>query len=682
MSGFASYQIARSGLFASERALYITGHNISNVNTAGFSRQQVIIASAKPDNSGKFPVGLGATIEQVRQIRQTFLDNVYRSQVEQLGYQETKLKVNSDVESVLGEPMNEGIQSSLNDFWDSWQELSKAPESLTVRALVRQRASVFVNQVNHIGEQLNKLQSDINSEIGVRIEEINSLASKVADLNIRILNSESSGDLANDFRDQRAGYLDRLSKLINVSINERVDGMVDVDIGGHALVTNGDSVPIYAGENSPGSLYNAPRWKYTNNLVDVNGGIMKGLLEGRGEAVLGSIDSISNGTPNTKADITFAIDLADPASINSLNQVDAFGKTNLSKFIDRLENKGVDYRFNLVTFGGTPGADFPQQFADRTSFETAVSTLSTRAGTDNDFFGVVDRLENDITYRTDANRYLMTFTDQSIQGDATAPVGAAALQTQIDRLNQLGMTTFVSSNNAFLNDTNPEPGWQRIANDTGGKLYDISSVNYDSLALDIDGDVNEKISVNPASNGIIPDIKKKLNALINILAREVNSLHTTGRDMYGNLGLNFFVPADSTLPLQMGNIKINPAFAELNMIAAAKTASPGDNSLAQSILDIRANSLFGDSSKRVNGDEYYNTTILTLGNNGTEFNRVTEGQTQLLQATESQRTAISGVAMDEEMSNMMKFQYSYNAASKVINLMDELFDNIINKMGR
>ena len=676
MSGFTSYQVARSGLFTSERAIYVTGQNLANVNTTGYSRQQVIISSSMPDNSGKFPKGMGSTIDEVRQIRNTFLDNVYRAENEVLGYQETRKKTLDDIESIIGEPMTAGLQSVLNQFWDSWQELSKTPESLTTRALVRQRAGEFVTQANHIGDQLNKLQDDLDSEIKVDIDQINTLASNIADLNLKILNAESSGDLANDYKDQRANYIDKLSKLINIDVNERQDSTVDIDVAGHYLVSKGDYSKMYAGQNTAGSTYLAPRWSSSDQLVAVRGGILKGLMEARGESVIGSASSISNGSPNTKADINIAIDLSD----------DTFGaanlqniKDNIGKFIDKLENKGIDYKFNLITFGGTPGADAPQQFNDRASFEAAIGALTVRAGGNNDFFSAVNEMENNVTYRNEANRYLMVFTNEDIQGD-TINVDAATLQTQVDILNNLGMTTFVAANSAYLNDVNPDPGWQTIADKTGGKLYDLASLDMDTMGVDIDKDVNAKISTVPESKNIIADIKRKLNALINIISREMNSLHKSGIDKDGNPGEDFFVKTNDDFPLQMGNIKLNPAFGELDKIAAAKTTAKGDNTLAQDINNLRNESIFGDDTELQNGDDFYRSIILALGNSGSETGRLVEGQKQLVESANGQRTAVSGVSMDEEMSNMIKFQYSYSAASRVITLIDQCMDVIINKL--
>jgi flagellar hook-associated protein 1 FlgK len=109
--------------------------------------------------------GLGADIQEIRQIRHTFLDNIYRQENTTLGYWESRQKTFQDVEAIVAEPMESGLQNVLNQFWDSWQELSKEQGSLTVRALVRQRSEALVQQINHMGTQLDRLQNDLNTEI-------------------------------------------------------------------------------------------------------------------------------------------------------------------------------------------------------------------------------------------------------------------------------------------------------------------------------------------------------------------------------------------------------------------------------------------------------------------------------------------------------------------------------------
>ena len=123
-----------------------------------------------------------------------FLDNIYRLESTTLGYWETRAKTFNDIEAILAEPLGSGLQEVMNQFWDSWQELSKDPSSLTARAMVRQRAESLVYHINHVGMQLDRLQQDLNSELQVRIDEVNDITRQIAYLNVEILKIEVTND--------------------------------------------------------------------------------------------------------------------------------------------------------------------------------------------------------------------------------------------------------------------------------------------------------------------------------------------------------------------------------------------------------------------------------------------------------------------------------------------------------
>jgi flagellar hook-associated protein 1 FlgK len=318
---FASYEIPRTGLYVNERGLNVTGHNISNVNTSGYVRQQAMIMNGPyqttyNSDGGLNQLGLGADIQEIRQIRNAFLDNIYRQESTTLGYWETRKKTFEDKEAVIAEPMQSGLQDSLNSFWDAWQELSKEPDSLTVRALVRQRGEALADHINHLGTQLDKLQSDLNSELQVRIDEVNQISSQIAGLNVEIMKNEVSGDNANDYRDQRNSLIDRLTKLANVDVSEMQDGQVDITLGGYYLVQKSTSTELVAEEKNAGDIFCVPKIKGTDIQVPVSSGIIKGLLEARGE-VSGEIGGIQNGSPATKTVVTFVIDNSDSGSFSA-----------------------------------------------------------------------------------------------------------------------------------------------------------------------------------------------------------------------------------------------------------------------------------------------------------------------------------------------------------------------------
>lgn len=682
--GFASYEIARSGLSVNERGLFVTGHNLSNVNTPGYVRQQAMITTATYqtwyDRNGMYQLGLGADIQQVRQIRHSFLDNVYRQENTTMGYWEARNKTFQDVEAILGEPMSEGLQNTMNQFWDSWQELSKEPDSLTVRALVRQRAEALVHKVNHMGAQLDKLQSDLDSEIRVRIDEVNDITSQIADLNVTILKNEVSGDLANDYRDQRNLLVDRLSKMVNAEVTEMQDGQLSITLGGYFLVNKNVSTRLYAGEDGTGNSFHVPMLEGTTIEVPIKSGSLKGLLESRGE-VYGAKGSTENGTPNTKADIVFAVDVSD-SSASYLANV----KANIASYVAELKKSGIDYNLRLITYGNNVISN-TNYGTDITALTAAIPAVPT-ADTGNNFGGVggvLEVMEGITDFRPNANKFALVFTDESIDGDGGAASGAG----YADRLNAIGMNTSVITNTSYYTAGDPggESGWDTITNATNGGLYNINTLpaNYAAMMTqigsDTNTDVNAAISLVSESNNIVSDLKQRLNALINIMMREVNYLHSGGWTLDGSQGEPFFVPIDSNYPLEMGNIKLNDNLTDLNKIAASANGDKGDNKNALDIANLRYASVMKDLTGILSIDDYYQGIILQVGNGGSEAANILANQQKLVQSADASRTAITGVSMDEEMTNMMKYKFAYDASSKAINVIDEMIDTIISRMG-
>lgn len=664
---FASYEIARSGLTVNERGLYVTGHNISNVNTPGYVRQQAMIKNGPYQTTytaaGMSQLGLGADIEQIRQIRHSFLDNVYRQENTTLGYWESRRKTFQDVQAITAEPMDSGLQNVLNQFWDSWQELSKEPDSLTVRALVRQRGDALAQQINHMGSQLDRLQGDLNSEIGVRIDEVNQITSQIAGLNVTILKTEATGDTANDYRDQRNVLIDRLTKLVNADVNEMQDGQVDVTLGGYFLVQKGVSTNLYAAERNTGDIFYVPKLEGTNIEVPLGNGIIKGLLESRGE-VSGAIGGIENGTPDTKADVSFVVDISDSSGLN-LTDV----KNDILNYAKEMRDRGLDFNFRLVTTYGDNVID--NSSFDKTqydNFATAVGSLAQVPATaaTGDFTNVFNAFGG-MTFRPDDNKYAVVFTNDTVSA------GEAAGYNTI--LGTGGIKTSVVTDTAAS-------GWDTVTGANDGSLYEgVTAAT--SIGKDIDDNVNKGISMIPDSLNIVSDMRKRLNALVNIMVREVNYIHRSGKTM-GNPpadGDDFFTVINTGRPLEMGNIRLNPNFSDLNNIAASKTGASGDNSNALEMANLRYKPLLQDSNGILSMDDYYQSIISTMGNKGSDAVNISDNQDKLVKSADAGRTAITGVSMDEEMANMMKYKYAYDASSRVLNVIDQMMETIVNRMG-
>jgi len=637
--GFASYEIARSGLSVNERGLFVTGHNISNVNTPGYVRQQAMIKNGPVmsyyTKDGLTQYGLGASIQDIRQIRHVFLDNIFRQENTTLGYWESRRKAFQDVEAILAEPIESGLQNVLNNFWDSWQELAKEPDSLTIRALVRQRSEALVQQINHLGEQLDRLQNDLNAEISVRINEVNEITRQIADLNVLILRCEVNGDSANDYRDQRNSLIDRLSKLIKADVIEMQDGQIDITVGGYFIVQKGISTDLYAAERNKGDNFYVAKLSGTNIEVNLNSGIIKGLMEARGE-VSGAIGSYENGTPNTKVDVVFYVDTS------TMSVADATIRIN--EYRNWLLSRGLDANVTI------------EEAASVADIETAVTGT---AG-----------------LRADARKYAFIVTNDGL--------------TDTDDLDNLRNALIARGMEAsVITDSDSTSDWLPFVRGLDGGTFslddftnpdaDVYTMVTESMARQTNADIGDI----PDSLNIVSEIKARLNALISVMIREINYLHRSGMTMKDppTPGEDFFVAINPDRPLEMGNIRLNPNLSDLAAIVASKTGDNGDNSIALEIANLRNALLIQTSSGMVSLDDYYQDIILRMGNEGTEAVNIAESQSKLVQSADAQRSAITGVSMDEEMTNMMKFKFAYNASARVLNIIDSMIEQVVNRLG-
>ena len=674
---FIGLDTAVSGMRSNQKSLEVTGHNISNLSTTGYTRQQAVLQTAQTRRVANSWLEMGASVQEIRQIRNIFLDNIYRREMNGLGYWEARANSVKDLEAILGEPMLDGLQSTLNEFWDSWQELAKAPDSLTIRALVRQRGEALAYHMNHMGSQINKLQDDINTEIVKRINEVNEITANIAKLNLAIAKAEAANNKANDYYDQRNHLVDQLSKLVQAEVRENPDGQMDVIVGGYYLVSKASSTNLVASQNASLSHFVTPRVEGLNVAIDVGEGALKGLLESRGQVSVAK-GSFDNGTPNTTADVTFAVDISSAADLGSL-------QANAENFIQELKARGLNYNIRLLTYDGTGVVSNTNFGTNQTGFMNALTALAATGNSNADFGAVVTELAATSPFVADANRYVFTYTAESINGNGTATPDADVSQyVSVLKANHLKVSV-ITSQSEFEEGDPMEQGWDAITNATGGSLYDIAAADlpemYAQMGADTAIDVNKGIVTVNDSLDIISSLRKMLNGIINVVAREVNRLQMSGKTLQGADGVPFFEPIEASLPMEMGNIRVAAAMKDLNNIAASADGSNGDNTIALEIAHLRNQTLMRGLSQTLSIDDYYQNIILRIGNMGHIAEQTAVNQQALVQAADNDRQTVMGVSLDEEMSNMIRYKYAYNAATKTISMINEMLDTLIHRTG-
>lgn len=243
MAGMGSIYVGTSGLQSAQNALNTTAHNLANVDTSGYTRQQVVMSDTLYNTLKWSPlspaqVGLGNQIAAVRQVRDTFLDAEYRVSAGRQAFYETCYDTFYEIETYFGELESVQFNSSLTDLWDAVSELAKQPDDGVRLATLKEMSVNFVNRAEAVYNGLASYQSNMNLQITDTVDRINELGKQIYDLNIQIRNVELGGkENANDLRDARNQALDELSGYINISYEEDAEHMVHVKAENADFVT-------------------------------------------------------------------------------------------------------------------------------------------------------------------------------------------------------------------------------------------------------------------------------------------------------------------------------------------------------------------------------------------------------------------------------------------------------------
>ncbi|MFC7685729.1 flagellar hook-associated protein FlgK [Ureibacillus sp. GCM10028918] len=259
-STFMGLETSKRGLYTQQSALYTTGHNISNANTLGYSRQRVNMSPTlgypgvglnAPMTAGF--IGTGVEAESVQRIRDQFIDRQYRQETNKLGYYESRTNAISQMEDIMAEPSEYGLNEAFNLFWSSLQDVSTNPEDAASRKVAIQRAELLADSFNYLDTQLKKIQGNLGNEIDVSTNRVNSIVKQIAEINKQIQAIEPNGYMPNDLYDSRDTLLDELNEYLPVSVSTVKSGgnALDIAEGSYTISyndTNGNEIVLVQGK--------------------------------------------------------------------------------------------------------------------------------------------------------------------------------------------------------------------------------------------------------------------------------------------------------------------------------------------------------------------------------------------------------------------------------------------------
>ena len=579
MSLFYGLNIASSALFANQKALDVTSHNVANANTKGYTREEVIFKANAPSmgittSSGYSTgqIGSGVSIEDIERVRNMFLDSQFRNESQQSGEWDIKNQILTAVQEIFNEPSDSGITTVLSDFFDSLQELSKNPQSNDVRSLVRQNAVSLTDTVNNLYNQLSDQKEQAVFNIKTDVTQINSLAKQIGNLDDQIYKFETTGNEANDLRDQRDSLVDQLSALANVKAYETSNGQYRIDIGGRALVNGNVSYDIEYADN--GSDITKPsdviKWQDDGSGVDIQGGEIQGLFD----MVYGDNSGLK-GIPYY------------------MDQLDDFAY-NFAKSFNEVHKQG--YTLNSTEDHPIAGTDF----------------FDMKTATDEDHKG-----------------YAKIFGISSIISD---PVS--------------GLNMIAASGTGEPGNNENALKLAALSTDTTVFEDDIQNVKYDGAAETVTITLRDNIDTSSLAGA-----KVKIDgADIDITADEIKN-NTITLSVAGS-------PDEIAISgVKYTNGLVSDDDPESITLNAGSYQAPGKSGT------------FGDR---------INSIISGLGVDGQQADSMSSNQDNLVKQVNSLRAQTSGVSLDEEMTNLIKYQHSYQAAAKIISTIDNMLDTLLN----
>lgn len=621
-NSFSGIEIGKRSLLAQSQSITTAGHNISNADTEGYSRQRVNVTTFNPiyrpdlsraETPGQ--IGQGVSVESIERVRDELLEKRIVAQSNQESYWKTRENYYVMIEGVYNEPADISIRTNMDKFWQSWQELSLYPESKAARQAIISRGESLVNSIHQRNNALVGIGNILNGDIEATVEQVNSYSKQISELNIEIVKSKAMGDNPNDLLDRRDLLTEKLSNLINITTDNRDSDEFMIHVDGKILVQGGKYRSFDLETVTDGTGYSKVVWSDTKEDASFSGGSLGALIGLRDEDLRNELQSLNTMTMNF-------VDLVNDVHRNA---VGANNTTGLDFFVEQpyvtnalgnYDRNGDGVEDTSMIFSMTGSNELNPQ--DQVGIE-GVITLSGKNG-----YVEIPYFPTD-TVETVINRI----------NDSTSEVKA-----YLDRNNELVLkatTSEDSSNPDFV---------IRYVEDSGHFLAGYAGI--------LNGSGEE-------------------NAYTFDVANAVENL--TGNTQF------------SVAPVlnPSGYVAINPAL-QLDVMSVAASypdvagfAESGDGRAANDIASLRNSSVMIGENKTF--DDYFAESVTNVALKGEQAQLNYESQIAIMSDLRAMRDSISGVNIDEELADIIKFQHGYNAAAKFITVVDELLDTVINRLG-
>ena len=636
---------AVSGLMTYQRALGTVSHNISNVNTPGYSRQSADLVTRNPQYIGGNYLGSGVNIQAVSRYYDQFMTDSVRDSNSSFYRLEKFSALASNIDDILADPVG-GISPILQDFFTAVQGVSDDPASTTARLHMINTANALANRMQTFDTRLQQLETNSATDIRTTVEEINDLVEGIRKINVtmeEMARANGATEQSADLLDQRDALIDELSKKISINVvNGESPNEISIMIGNGQTVLNGmNAFRLVAQPDAADPRRDVIVYEGVINQQDISshltGGELGGLLDFRSQVL--------------------------NVARNSLGRVAA----GLAESFNAQHREGMDLNGNL-------GGGF---FAYSGPVTTPFSTNSGSATVSATITDVTQLTREDYTlYYDGANWQLTAGNGSSISVADASPANTVidfeGIQVTID-----GASAPAVGDQFTIRPTLDAPREFRVLIDDPKLIAAAGPVRAEASLQNL-GDVSiTQPEVLDSSN---PNLLDTVNLVFDNPATTftADAAVTTGGVTYA---------AGATIPWSNDmQIEVNGWRAQLSgqpqpgdrLLAEANLGGDGDNRNALALAGLQTRGLFDGG--RASYQEAYASFVGEIGTLTATANVERDAQQSLLTQAEDRRSSFVGVNLDEEAADMIRFQQAYEATARVIATAQTVFDTLINSV--
>ncbi|MDD2721888.1 MAG: flagellar hook-associated protein FlgK [Gallionella sp.] len=628
------FSASLSGMNAAQYALTTTEHNIANANTPGYTRQEVLVNSRPAQASGAGFLGQGVDVVGVRRIYDQFLTTQVRQEQSQASYLSTYMTAMKQIDNMVADP-NAGVSPAMQSFFDAVNGMANSPDSVPARQTVLSNAQAAVNRFQSLDQRLTDISNTLTGQISGSVQNINTYATQIATLNGNIKRAIASGQgqQPNDLLDQRDQLINQMNKEMKVSVQQQTDGSMNVFIGtGQALVIDEQAMglQVVQSPSDPSKVDVA----YTNN----------------GKTITMQQSSLQGG--NLGAYLAFRDQSLEPAR-NSLGRV-ALG---LAASINGQNQLGLD--LNGALGGNILNAAPPR--VDKGVLNTGTAGISAT------ITNVSALTTSDYQLKFDGANYTVT----RLSDNTVTNLGATLVPAPVVDGVTIGLASgAMNAGDSFL--IRPTANAARdialLTNDPN-KLAAAAPIRTSAALTNIGtakisaGTVNAPAPVNPS-----------LQAPVSITFTSPTTFTVAGA-VPAVAGPVTYTPGQ--------NITYNGWTAQISGTAVAgdvfnvapNTSATGDNRNALLMAGLQNQNLLANGTTSLQGA--YSQLVGSVGAKTSELTVTSLAQDSMVTQTVGMQQSVSGVNLDEEAANLLRYQKAYQAAAKAMQIANTMFDSLL-----